>query len=220
MKPVSFTTGFVVFLVFILPALLALGIRYIPYDIQPPLDNYEGIHRYQAISQSLVAQKNNLSGFALSLKNPLLRNKQDINLTLTDENNITIRNATLNGSYIQDGEYVKFIFAPITDSKDKSYTFILSAPNADKNESLAAFYTFNKPNWAGELRIGDRLEPNGSVSFVGLYKPATIFTPVIDIYSEWIRRFINDTLFFSFFVCLMLALTVYTIYTGVKKTKE
>ncbi len=219
MKLVFFTVGFVMFLVFILPALLALGIRYIPYDIQPRLDNYEKVYRHQSISQNLTGQKDNLSGFALSLKNPLLRNKKNINLTLIDENKTVVRRALLNGSNIQDGEYVKFIFTPISDSKGKNYTFILSAPDVDDNEALAAFYTFNKPDWAGELRIEDRLEPNGSVSFVGLYKPDTIFTTSIDIYSEWLRRFISDALFFLFFVCLILGVAGYTIYISIKETK-
>lgn len=199
--------------VLILPAILSFGIRYIPARSQPSLDKTEKIYSQNSISQSFLGKENNLTAIGLSIKNPNLINKQDILLSIYDENGILLKTSILNGSHIPDGDFVKFVFSPIVDSKNKKVTFTLSAANVDEVESLQLYYTTS--GMEGEFKIKDKIA-SGSASFVDFYKPTTRLALITNIYTSWFGRLLSDAGFFVLYILLILGLSGYLFYSNSK----
>jgi hypothetical protein len=218
--PIILVSIFIIFVALFLPAFLSLGIRFVPYDIQPSLDRVETIAGYQIVSQEFISQSDRLMGFALSLKNPYLRNKKDIALKVYDNGQL-IRTSILNGGHIEDGQYVKFLFEPIDGSLNKPLRLTLSSADSNSNEALQVFYTANKQTWVGDLKLNEELVPGFAVSFVTLHQPASIFAPAIDIYSGWFNRLIADFSFFIFYLVFILIGLGFLVFNRIsKKTRE
>jgi hypothetical protein len=213
------TTIFVLFLVLIFPAVLSFGISFIPCGTQPSLDAVEKVYDRFSVSQSFTSCRDNLSAIALTIKNPNLENKKDITMNLS-ENGKLIRNATLSGKNIPDGEYVKFIFDTIPGSKNKEYSFSLTAPKAGKDDSLQVYYSDQKPDTSGKFtitRVEEAEEMDGSISFVSLHKPTNRLALVVMIYSNWLTRFTSDRFFFVIYSLLILGLSGYYIYLLIRR---
>lgn len=211
MKLIIFTTGLTFFMVFILPGLLSLGIRYIPGSDQPSLDRSEKIFFGQNISQEFTSPKESLTGIGLSLKNPNLANKRDIILNLEDDKGSTISASVLNGAHIQDGKFVKFIFNPIVDSKNKNYRFVLSSPKSSAVDSLEVFYTVSKIPNADKFMIAERVSTESAISFVTFHKPERVVL-LAEIYGGWIDRLIKDSGFFVIYILILAGLSGYLIF--------
>lgn len=212
MKKLIFATTFIIiFLVFVAPAMLALGIRLVPNDFQPPLKNPIELFGKFKISQDFVSTKENLSAMAMSIKNPNLKNKKDITLFLYDKEGELLRTSVLSGRNIGDGAFVKFMFETIADSKNKEYSFVLLAPSAKKEELLGVFYTDNKPLWIGDLRYNEEIVDEKGVAFVTFHKPVSRVGLIKTIYSDWINRLLGDTSFFVFYIITVGFLTVYLL---------
>lgn len=188
MRLVQFTTVLILFLVILLPAILSFGVRYIPNDFQPSLDIPERVYNTTVVSNSLVGTYDNLAGVGVSIKNPNLANKKDINFSLYENGKLT-RTLTLNGKSIGDGNFVKFLFLPIPDSKDKQYTFIFSAPGVNENEALQVFLTKER-----------------TVSFVSFYKPQNLISVMLSIYGNWFNKLVSELPFFATYLLLILGL--------------
>jgi hypothetical protein len=186
-KMIWITTLFVVFLIFILPGIVALGVKYIPSGVQPPLHKTRDVFGKFQISQEFTSVRNGLTGFSMTIKNPNLKNKKDVYLYLFDDQKTLIRESKLNGSNIEDGSYVKFLFDPVLGSENKNYKFVLSSPDAGEEEVLPIFFTEEKPLWVG-LMMYDIEEIPGGVSFVTLHTPESKLSIVKDLYSSWISR--------------------------------
>lgn len=181
------TTAFILFITLLLPAFLALGLSYIPYGVQPPLDKTKDVFGGNYIKQTFTSQRENLAGVSMTIKNPNLKNKKDIYLHLYDKDNKQIRESKLNGLNIEDGSYVKFLFDPITDSKNKEFSFILISPDSNEEEVLPIFYTERKPDWIGQMQFEKEDHPGG-VSFVTLHVPGSKLETIGEIYSNWLGR--------------------------------
>lgn len=221
MKPLWITTVVIILLVFILPGLLSLGIRFEQFGHQPSLDRVENIDANNSISQDFISPQNRLTGIALSLKNPLFRNKKDIILTLYNFGNQPIRTATLNGAHIQDGGLVKFMFDPINDSEGKNYLYILSASQVDPKDSLQVFYTVNKQSWVNDVKFNGEDVTGYAVSFAPLYKQASTLALATNIYSGWFGRLMMDTVFLIAYLIILASLSGYLIYSSLgRKLKE
>lgn len=207
MRILTLTTFFsVLFLVLLAPAFLTLGIRYIPNADQPPLEKTQAIYWTHSISQSFISQKPRLTGIAMSIKNPNLENDKDIQLELY-EDDILVRSSVINGKNIGDGAFVKFLFDEISDSLNKEYVFILSAPTAREEFALEPFYTQEKPDWARELTF-DEGEVEASLSFVTFHRPESRVGLINEIYQDWFNRFYADKVFFFFYSGLLVILLV------------
>lgn len=179
-----FTLVFILILIFVLPSVLSFGIRYLPGGIQPPFAGTIKIDQNYSPSQSFTASLDNLSGIGVSFKNPNLINKKDIKLEIYQDQNL-LRSSILNGNQIADGNFVRFHFDQVINSKNQQYIFKLSAASVLNNEALEVFLT-----------------PNSEISFISLYKPAYFFTPIIMIYSSWINKFFQDVSFAVFYLLL------------------
>ncbi len=218
-KLILFTCCFSIFMVLFLPAILSLGIRFYPFGVQPGWNQVEDVEGYTTVTQEFISPDDKITGIALSLKNPSLRNKKDITLALVDENMIPIRTSTLNGSHIQDGAYIKFLFSPVMDSNGKKYNLVFSAPQANAEEALQVGTTDSKQSWVGKLMVGGIEKEDKGVAFVTLHKPLSIWTPFLNIYSGWLGRLVQDSGFVVFYLLIIFASIGYLIY-GFNKTKE
>lgn len=187
-RMIWFTSLSVIFAVLILPGLLALGVKYLPSGVQPPLHKTKDVYGDRFISQEFTSFRSNLIGIAMTVKNPNLKNKKDVFLHVYDENSEVLRETKLNGANIEDGNFVKFLFNPISDSKDKTYKFIITSPESGEGEVLPIFYTDEKPIWAGQMMFEDAEDIVGSVSFVTLHKPESKLEVVSEIYSDLFSR--------------------------------
>ncbi len=134
----------------LIPLLLSFLIREIPNDIQASLEATQMISKDLVITQFFTSQMDNLSGIGTSIKNPNFRNHKKLLFNLLEDKAI-LRTVVLNGSSISDGDFMKIKFEPISNSKDKKYSFQLSAPDATSEDSLEIFLTSQKPSWIGEL---------------------------------------------------------------------
>lgn len=182
-----FTVLAVLFAVFVLPGILALGIRYIPYDIQPPLERVKNIYGKYTISQEFTSQEGQLTGIAMTIKNPNLKNKKDFFLDLYNDKGEMLREVKFNGANVEDGTYIKFLFDPIADSRGKKYLITLSNPSGDDEEVLGIYYTLNKPSWIGKMVFGLE-EQEGGISLVTFYKPQSKLGVIKTIYTSWLSR--------------------------------
>jgi len=177
----------VLFSVFILPGIFALGIRYIPYDIQPPLERVKNIYGKYTIFQEFTSQDAQLTGIAMTIKNPNLKNKKDFFLDLYNDQGEMLREIKFNGANVEDGSYIKFLFDPIADSIGKKYNLVLSNPSGDEEEVLGIYYTLNKPAWIGKMTFNLE-EQEGGISLVTFHKPQSKLGVIKTIYSNWLSR--------------------------------
>lgn len=210
------TVIFVFFLTFLLPGLLSFGIKFFPSGDQPSLDRTEKLYGDFIIRQKFTSSEGNLAAIGLSIKNPNLLNKQDINFNLIDQD-LVVRLAKLNGANIGDGAFMKFRFDPIIDSKGKLYEFNLSAPDAKEESALEPFISLNKPRDVGKLQINGQEATGSSLSFVSFYKPEERLGFMVGIYSDWFGRFIKDTGFFIFYLVVITGLSGYLLLGLEKK---
>lgn len=189
-KLIWFTTSMVLFLVFLLPGFLALGIKYIPFNVQPPLHKTKDIYWKFTVSQEFISQEGNLMGIGMTIKNPNLKNKKDVFLSIYNEKGELMRTSKLNGGSIQDGSFVKFLFEPIAGSGSQKYTFTIAAPSADAGEVLSLFYTEEQLFWIGKMMFDDEEFPGG-ISFVTYHKPGNKWEVIKGIYSNWFSRLLS-----------------------------
>lgn len=196
MKNIYLLIGIIILGVLMLPGILALGIRLVPSGFQPSLDFTQKVYKEVSIVQTFTATSNQLSGIGVSIKNPNLINKENIFLSLY-QGDVLLRQVTLNGRSIDDGNFVKFIFSPISDSKGGDYRAVFTAPDPTSGEALEIFLTKNvigEPVVVGQEK---RLERLSDVIF---YRPANLFAVSLDIYGGWLRKFTADLPFAGFYI--------------------
>ena len=187
-------------LVLIIPAFLALGIKMIPNDFQASFDDSQKVYKDREISQNFIADKDYLSGLGVSIRNLNLMNKKDVVMSLRKENNL-IREVALNGGVIGDGQLVKFIFDPITDSKGQTYKVVFSAGDSNIDEALEIFLTKSFPG--ASVTIGKEIYQE-SLAGVLYYRPQSKLLLVSGIYQGWLQKFLSDLPFAIFYTLLIL----------------
>jgi hypothetical protein len=213
MKLVYFTKVLILCLVVLIPGVLAIGIRKLPSGFQPPLSDSQMIYGIETVSQSFIAQKNQLSGFALTIKNPNSINKKDLVMNLMDESGQIVRTVTVNGWSIPDGGYINFSFASIPDSAGKKFIAQFSAPTAIDTDSLELYHS-NKP-FDGTYKVNGQTE-NGSLSFITYYAPQNFFANEILIYRNWMWKFFMDWQFAIIYLTLLVGGSAFLIISKIK----
>lgn len=188
-KLIWFTTISILFLVFITPAILALGIKLIPEEDQPGYNPAQRLSIYgiRDVTQKFTSSNANLSAIGTSIRNPNLKNKKDIILTLTDAKMKVVRTSIINGQKVEDGNFIKFVFDPIPDSENTTYAFTLASPEAGPEETIEVFYTQSMPIWIVEYTY-DRNLYLGGLPVVLYFKPGSRLEIIKEIYSNWFSR--------------------------------
>ncbi len=179
-KMVWFTTFSILFLLFVVPGLMATLIKMVPANDQPGYGDKGRVSIYgiRDFRQDFISKDKNLIAIATTIKNPNLKNNKDIIFNLYDENNNLIRTTTINGFNIGDGDFVKIIFEKVADSKNKKYYFTLSSPDAGQEEVVEVFltgptseilsYTYDKETHLGGAPIVTYHKPDSRLETVKL----------------------------------------------------
>lgn len=206
---VLFSIIFTFILVFIIPAVLSFGIKYIPSGTQPSLGNTKKIYGEIVLSQAFISGKDNLSGIGVSIKNPNFANKKEAIVNIYDSEEKVIRTVVLNGQNIADGKFVKIIFEPIAGSKDKKFSWAMSSPESIFEDALEIFLTKDPPSWS--------LDSEDVLSYVTLHKVTNPLEVLGIIFSGFINNLVKDTTFFIVYTLLLFSLLGSLIYLKLKK---
>lgn len=186
------TTIAILFLVFVVPGLLALPIDMLPANDQPGYSVNDKLSLYgkRTISQTFTAQADNLTAIGISLGNPNLKNKKGIILSLYDENNNLLTASVLNGLNLEDGDFVKFVFSPISESEGKKYSFTIISPEAGPEEVIYIYHTKTIPDWSQWAKFTDGIEKEveGGLPFVTFHKPKSKLDVIKKVYSRFLPR--------------------------------
>lgn len=216
---IIFTTGFVIFLVFILPMILSFAIRYISGGVQPPLKDTKKIYGQYVYSQSFISPEHNLSGIGVSLKNPRLANKNLTFVNLYDDQNKIVRKISLKGENIADGKFVKILFDPIAESSNKKFTWSIYSPDSTKDDALEVFLTDKKPGWSAEFEVNDETTQD-SLSYITLHKPKNSIEVLGFVLSEFSSKLTSDFIFFAIYDVLIICLLGYLLFFKSSKSQQ
>jgi hypothetical protein len=177
--------------IFLVPAILAMTLKMVPAGDQPGYNSDQKLSIYgkRGISQRFISKEKNLTAIGTSIKNPNLKNKKEIILSLYDENNKLIRTSVLNGQNIQDGDFVKFVFEPVPNSLNKTYLFTIFSPEAGPEETIEVFYISSPADSVLEYTYDEKTYPGG-LPIVTFHKPESKWEVVKKVYASWFFRFI------------------------------
>lgn len=183
-KLIWVTTASILFLVFIVPGILALFIKMVPYNDQPgyDVDHRLSVYFTHKVSQKFTSQEDNLAAIGITLGNPNLKNKKEVKLDLFSEDTL-VRTSSLSGLNIPDGGYVRFEFNPVTDSKGKEYVFTIQSPDAGEVDVIYVYHTKNVLEWMGEIRFNEEVFEEGKLPFVTYHKPKSKLEIIRKVYS-------------------------------------
>lgn len=202
MKRIYLLPAVIIFLVFLIPFILSLAVSEVPNDIQPSLEGTQMIDKDITVSQFFVSTMDNLSGIGTSIKNPNFRNHKALIFNLYSEGNNKIRTVNLNGANILDGDFMKIKFTPVNNSKGKKFSFSLSAPDVNSEESLEVFLTSQKPYWIEDLDINSN-KSQEKIPFVTYHKNANILSVASTIFIQLFIRLFADLPFALFYILLI-----------------
>ncbi len=192
-KMIWLTTTSVLFLVFVVPAVLASALKMIPINIQPGYnsDIRLSIYKIRGFSQKFVAKTGNLTAIGTSIRNPNLKNKTDVIFSLYDNGNL-IRTSILNGQNLEDGSFVKFVFPVIPDSLGKEYTFMITSPGAGPEETIEVFIIGEPEPTSGitEYTYEEEAHPGG-IPLVSYSQPESKLKTINSVYSSWLSRLLS-----------------------------
>jgi hypothetical protein len=194
-KMIWLTTFSVLFSLFVVPAVLAVTLKMTPAGDQPGYNSDQRLSVYgkRGVSQKFVSKEKNFTAIGTSIRNPNLKNKKEIILSLYDESRKLIRTSALNGQNVQDGDFIKFLFEPIPDSLNKTYLFTIFSPEVGPEETIEVFYTTSPTDGILEYTYDEMTYPGG-IPIVTFHRPENKWETVKKIYASWFSRLINFTL--------------------------
>lgn len=190
-KMIWFTTISILFVLFIVPGIMASAIKMIPAGDQPGYGPRRlSIYGIGELSQKFISKEKNLTAIGTTVKNPNLKNKKEVILNLYDANNNLIRKSILNGFNIGDGDFVKFVFEVVPDSLDKEYSFTLSSPTAAADEIIEVFLIDGPANGIIEYTFGEETH-EGGIPLVTFHKPDSQWEVIRGVYSNWLSKLLS-----------------------------
>ncbi len=196
--------------IFVIPFLLSFLIKEIPNDVQPSLEGTQIIFKDLAVLQSFRPSMDNLSGIGMSIKNPYFRNKKDITFNILSENKQSLREVTINGLNIPDGDLIKISFDPVPNSKNKQYFLSILSKETTDNEAIEVFLTSKKTAWIGDLNINSEKQ-DSALSFITYHKSSNIFAVSFEIFTQLLKRLFTDLPFAVFYLIVIGGITFYLI---------
>ncbi|EKD94542.1 MAG: hypothetical protein ACD_26C00034G0077 [uncultured bacterium] len=178
----KFTIFTILFLILVLPILMIVPIKMVPSGDQPGYGDMGRVSVYglRDFKQVFLSKDNNLTAIGTTIKNPNLKNKKDIFFKLYEENNNLARTVVLNGFNIGDGDFVKIVFEPILDSKNKKYYFAIASPTAGEEEIIELFL-IKSTNEVLEYTYDEETKPGG-IPMVTFHKPNSKWETIKSVY--------------------------------------
>ncbi len=198
----------IVVFIFFKPGILSLLIVDLPGNSQPDFSSAERIYADKIIIQNIISNVNNLSGIGVSLKNPNLREQNDVTLVLYDKNNEILRSTKLNGKHIPDGGFIKFKFDPVVDSMNQEFSFQIINSSSKADNNIEVFKTQRNLGDGFELNINDNKDSQ-NISFVLFDKVQDHGSVLRSTYIDWWEKFSGDLYFAVFYTILVAGLSLY-----------
>src|SRR3989339_1092087 len=187
-KMIWFTTISILFMLFIMPAVMASLIKMTPAGDQPGYGPRRlSIYGINELSQKFISKEKNLTAVGTTIKNPNLKNKKEVILDLYDVGGNLVRKFILNGFNIGDGDFVKFVFDAIPDSQNKEYSLTLSSPTAAADEIIEVFLMDNTANGIIEYTFAEETH-QGGIPMVTFHKPENKWEIIKEVYSNWLSK--------------------------------
>lgn len=204
-KWVILSLSFVFLMIVILPLSLTLLIKVIPGGIQPSLGNTERIYGTTSLSQAFISPEDNLTGIGVSIKNPTFANKKKTTINIYDDGDKIIRSIILNGQNIADGKFVKILFEPIKDSKNKKFVWSILSPESNSDDALQIFLTDRHPEWSLDLMVNNKISTQ-VLSYVTLHRPSSPIEVLVRVMSGWLDKIKGDDIFFLIYFAVIIIL--------------
>lgn len=187
----QFTIFTILFLLFAVPAFFASLLKMLPANDQQGYGSMGTLSVYgkRDFTQYFVSKNKNLTAIGTTIKNPNLKNKKDIIFNLFDENNNLVRSVILNGFNIGDGDFVKIVFNPITDSAQKKYYFTLVSPDAKADETIEMFLA--EPTNEIIEYVYDEEKHLGGTPLVTFHKPDSRLNTIKQVYLNLFSKLLR-----------------------------
>lgn len=173
MNNVKLTIIFVLFLVFISPIILSLGIRFVPDRPMAETGGSIKVHAEKDLNFDLGPAKDNLVGVVVRVKNGI-RNDTFLKLQLFDEKNNLIAESLVNSLSILDGSEVRFSFSSLT-LQGATLQGVFTSDAIEQN--------------AMEIYLKKGSE---NPAYVLLYRPVSHLDLVGNIYFGWLKHLFAD----------------------------
>jgi hypothetical protein len=197
---------FVFFVLLIAPFLLLGTLDSISYFKQPSFDLTDDVYGTRTFEQEFRSYKNNLAGLGLSIRNPALRSKKNINLEVYDGSK-PIRTVDISGSNIADGTFIKVAFLPIGESQSKNYKIVITSPDSIQNDSFSISLSKNNTPELGDLLI-DGIERDEKMAMIGFYKIDSKYSLFSFVFGDFIKRMRDDNSYLIFYLMLLTFLII------------
>jgi hypothetical protein len=132
-----------VFAILLLSAILVSGCAEIPDAVQSRFSQPVGeIHGFRTVGQTFVAHENGLSRVDVLLATYMRKNTHPVTFRLKQSPDATdIATITINAARVKDNAFHQFKFAPIADSKGKSYFFVLESPQSVPGNAITIWHS-------------------------------------------------------------------------------
>lgn len=162
----------------------------------------------QTIGQSFKASEDNLSGIKLFTRNPNLANHEPIIFHLKDSPSASndILSVVFSGANVGWDYSLRIQFAPIADSKGKTFYFFLESPTTEAGQAIEFGYNKDDNYKFGEAYVATK-PMTGDLFFVTFYKisPQNFISSTID---SLFQRAGKDQKFFIVYFVIFLALVI------------
>jgi hypothetical protein len=124
-------------------AILANGCAEIPDAVQSRYSEPVGeIHGSRTVGQTFVSHENDLSRIDVMLATYARKNTSSVTFRLkkNPDDADAIATITIHAARVKDNAFHRFAFAPIPDSKDKSYFFAIESPESVAGNAITIWH--------------------------------------------------------------------------------
>lgn len=204
------TILFLITVLIVIPLFLIYSIDIVSYDKQPGFFGSQKLTNDYTLTQELYVDRNNFTGFGISIKNPNQLNKNDIDIVVLDKY-IPIRKVKVSGENIEDGSYQKIVFEPIADSGDKHYLIQFKTAGTENFNAFEIFTTKEKSRFLGNLYLNSQLVENRSLAINSLYEMSNRYDEICRIFQSLISIFSKDFKFAIFYSIVIFSLCIFIV---------
>lgn len=164
-----------------------------------------GLHQGQTIGQSFVGSADNLSGIKLFTRNPNLANREPITLHLKENPTADkdLASVAFSGANVGWDYALRIQFAPIADSKGKSFYFFLESPTTEASQAIEFGYNQNNNYKNGEAFVNEKAT-GGDLFFITFYKTNLGDFVASSINNLFLRASRDQGFFVVYFLTLLL----------------
>ena len=128
------------------------------------------IYGEKKVGQTFFCEKDEMDRIDVLLATYARINSGKITFHLREKSGtIDVRTVTVDANYIKDTRYHQFIFAPIENSKNKSYEFYIESPDSSPWNAITIWYTSENSYDSGNATI-NHIPINGDLNFKVFYK--------------------------------------------------